>query len=106
MNTVSYIPSLQENFTSKLLTFVAERILLIFQRHSDDYSLYTLQQRSSHFLGATLPWEHSDGRLHAQISPLLETQERHSTKIPPVFARLESAHSYVTHDSWYHRPRW
>ena len=45
------------------------------------------------FWGAALTWQNTDGCLHTQISTILEPQRWHATKIPPVFARLESSHS-------------
>ena len=77
-----------------LHVFCCTAQFVYFQRHTDDYRSYNLQERPLHVWGgAALPWQHTDGCLQSQISPVLETQEWHAAKIPLVFASLESVHS-------------
>ena len=79
------------------LAFAAKRKLLIF----NDTRMIAAPSTCSNADYMFGVWEHTGGCLHAQISPILQSQEWQYTKITPVFARLESAHS----DSCYHRPR-
>ena len=58
-----------------------------------DTARTTYSNAPVHVLGGAPPGQHTDGCPHAQVSPMLETRRWQATKIPPVSARLETAHS-------------
>ena len=87
-----YKKTLPANSQHFLLS-VVKRNLLIFNDTQIITALTTKQQRPLHVWCAALPWQHTDGCLHSQMSLELETQGWHAAKIPPVFARLDCAHS-------------
>ena len=74
--------------------FCCEARLVNFARHTDGYGSHNLQQRPVHVWRAAPPWQHTDCSPHTQVPRCSKHGGKsQATKIPPVSARLEIAHS-------------